>query len=234
MGRRQPAASASHSSSVGDAPDSSSWQDLRDRYLEALSRPSADRPGRWLEIWRLFIEHPWYQQELQSCARAVLRSGGAPSEWQKDVEHDAMLLLVRKLRKRPDLGIDPVRAQKHFRGWMGTIITRDCRDALRRLRRLYSPSADVPKQQPAADRGPQCEARVELSLAVEQLDDPERAVLLLYANGLTIRRIAAELDLGYWRTYRAFRTGLEQLRRLLAEPDLDSSDSGANSARGDA
>lgn len=196
-------------------PKPSSWQDLRDRYLRVLSGPDAHRPGTWLLAWQLLVTHPWYRAELKSCARRVLKRHRAPLAWQMDLEHDAMLLLARKLREAPDLGVDPAQAQRHFAGWMATIITHDCRQALRRLQGLYRPSRRFPEQHATADDRGNREAWVDLNLALERLDAPERKVITLRLKGFSIRQIAARLHLNYWRAYRLFRRALKTLRRML-------------------
>lgn len=192
--------------------DSASWQDLRDSFLEAVEESG---PGAWIPIWRLVIEHPWYQQELRTIAKRVLRSRGAPLEWHEDIEHDAMLLLARKLRKSPDLGVDRTLAQEHFAGWLATITANDCLDALRRFRRHSGRSLELPEYFVADESRAAEQVLAELSLALDQLDELRRTVLLLYAKGRMLREIAADLGLDYSKTRRLYHSGLERLRALL-------------------
>jgi hypothetical protein len=112
----------------------SSWQDLRDRFLDECYKEGTAQ-GRWHDVWHLLSQHPWFRENLTSSAKSVLRRSGCPAEWRQDIEQQAMVLLAWRLRKMPCLGIDPVQAERHFPGWMGTIINHNCRDALRKLSR---------------------------------------------------------------------------------------------------
>lgn len=200
------------------APQQLTWQDLRDRFLSALAEPDAEPSKRWLEIWQLVVSHPWYQQQLASAARSVLRGSGVSLQLQKDIEHDSMTLLARRLRKSAGLGIDPVRAERHFAGWMRTIISRDCRDAVRKLRRQSAASLQRPDHLPASEERVQRETRIDLAMALDRLGGQERAVLTLYSAGYTLLQIAEKLGLTFWETHGAFHRALKRVRRLLGLP----------------
>lgn len=193
----------------------SSWQDLRDRFLQACSEQDAEPSQQWLEMWHLLLTHPWYREQLTSAAKTALRNRRYPVDWQGDIEHEAIVLLARRLRKRPCLGIDPCRAKQHFAGWMRTIITHDCRDALRRLCRHSNSTFPLLDCLPASDERAARETRIDLAIALGQLDELERAVTILYSKGFTIRQAAETLDVTFWRAYRAYHGGLGKLRRLL-------------------
>lgn len=193
----------------------SSWQDLRDRFLSACSERDRESPTRWLEIWYLLLAHPWYREQLASAARSVLQSSRCSFEWRDDVEHEAIVLLARRLRRNPNLGIDPVLAKQHFAGWLRTVITRDCRDALRKLRRESSPALPLSDCLSASDERVQRETRIDLAIALDQLGEQERVILVLYSKGFTLRQVAEKLDLTFWRTYSSHHRGLKRLRQLL-------------------
>lgn len=165
--------------------------------------------------WRLLVEHPWFLAQLERCARRVLKRSGAPSAWQVDIEQHAILLLAQKLQKMPDLGIDAALADRHFTGWLATIVTRDCRQALRRLQRLHGHSEELPQEHPAIDDRVRREDRVDLNLALAQMDAPERTVITLWTNGHSVQQISIRVHLSYGQTYRIFTRGLKSLRRIL-------------------
>lgn len=190
----------------------SSWQDLRDRFLDSVGE---NRPGGWLSTWRLIVEHPWYRQELKLIAARVLRSRGAPLDWREDLEHDCMLLLARKLQQMPDLGVNRELAQKHFAGWLARIITNQCLDVLRRHRQQFALGRGLPEPVAARPSRAVQEMLTDLSVALDKLDELRRTVLLLYAKGFPLRRIAADLGLDYSKACRLYRSGLEKLRRIL-------------------
>lgn len=199
----------------GPATPKSSWRDLRNRFLDACSETDGESPGRWLDMWYLLLAHPWYQEQLASAARSILRSNRCPFQWQADIEQEAIVRLARRMKKMPSLGIDPAQAKQHFAGWMRTIITHDCRDGLRKLCRESRHSLPLPDSFPASEDRVQKETRVDLAVALDQLGEQESAVLLLYSKGFTLRQVGEILDLSFWRTYRAYHSGLERLRQLL-------------------
>jgi hypothetical protein len=79
------------------------------------------RPANWGTVWRLIVEHPWYQQQLHACAERLLRRFACRSQSVDDVKHEAMLLLARDVERTTDLGLNASEAGAHFVGWMRTI-----------------------------------------------------------------------------------------------------------------
>lgn len=193
--------------------------DLRDRFLAAVADSPDHSEGR-LVLWRLIIEHPWYRAELASAARLAVGRVGRPSAWREDVEQEAMLLLAKKLRRTPGLGLDPRRARDSFGGWLGRVIRNDCRMAVRRLRRLDR-GGPLPEDLPARCRRAERERRIDLSLAIEELPDTLRTVLLLSLKGFPLTEIAERLGLSYWQVWRAYRAGAGQLRQVFGTQDGD-------------
>lgn len=191
------------------------WEDLRGRFQAALERSPR---SSWFEIWRLFLEDPWYQAELSKHARSVLRSTGGSAEWLEDVQHEAALILAAKLQKKPSLGLDSRGMAEKFPASIGTIARNQCRQALKRLRRIYRSGVRlVEESDPAVAIGlNELQRRsVELSAAIDELPEPLCSVLRLSQLGFDIRTIAERLEISYWKAYRAFRRGLERLRQDL-------------------
>jgi hypothetical protein len=107
-----------------------SVHELREQFYAALDRPG-DQSGRWLEVWGLFANHPWYQEQLhRAAARVVIRSH-VPRDWAEDIEQDAVFYFGQHLRRAVDLHIDRALAEERFAGWLATIIEHDCATALR-------------------------------------------------------------------------------------------------------
>ncbi len=186
------------------------WCDLRDKFLAALGDDLPE--GEWLVLWRLFVEHPWYQEQLDLLAGCLVRRLGGVRPAIEDVKQDAILVLARKLRSTPDLHIDRDRAQHHFAGWMATIIRSDCLEALRRLRKPQPLSNDVVNEDRSPDRSVDLEARIDLSMLLDQLPDPQRTIVILHHKGWQISEIADELKFSYWKVRRL----LQDAFRILA------------------
>lgn len=188
----------------------SSCDDLKRKFLDTLDAPAGETP--WLQCWRLLIEHPWYQVQLDICAKRALRVR-AQSDLLDDVKQDAMLLMARNLQRASDLRVDRSRVNEHFPGWMATIILHDCRQAVRALRRHQRPSVQLHDYDVAIEPSWTMDALIDLSLGTFQLNDRQRTVVELQLKGKPIREIAADLGLSYWQVYRAAQEGMHCLRR---------------------
>jgi len=188
------------------------WERLRDEFLTAQLR-EASVP----EIWRLIVADPWYQGELRRLARRALRRRHAPSHWQEDVRHEAMLLLAEKLSRVPDLHINGELADRHFGGWLSRITLRDCCLAVSKL--LRRPRHVPPVRSPIS-----LDVVLDVRWALRRISDPLcRTVLALFASGMELNDIAARLDVSYARTRRSFRAGAQEMRRLLQSTSDDLS-----------
>jgi RNA polymerase sigma factor (sigma-70 family) len=208
---------ASNTESAGERPmnDQPAWRDLKERFISATD--SANNQRDWLDVWRLFVEHPWYQEQLQLCAQRVLRRSFGPLEWLEDLKQDAMMLLARKLRGTPDMNANRELLEEHFPGWLGTIIRRDCQETLRQMRRRQPIGSEAVHEDRIAGRCEDLEARIDFSLLLDQLPDPERTIVMLYGKGWELQEMANELGLSYWKTRRLLHQGVEQIAGKLGE-----------------
>jgi hypothetical protein len=72
--------------------------ELRDRFFALLDQ-SDSAPELWRDVWRLFVENLWYQEELHDSAVRITRRAQAPPDLRGDIEQEAMLLLAKHLQK---------------------------------------------------------------------------------------------------------------------------------------
>lgn len=188
------------------------WHDLQVKFISSLVRLSA---STWFSLWRLFLDDAWFRAELAKHARSVLRIRGLPLEWHEDVQQEAMLLLANKLRKLPSLGLDQDGLYQKFPHSIGVIIRNECRQATKRLRRLYRSGSRLPHDTGFPSTLPLSATDgqwLEVSLAIDELGDRERSVLRLCQLGCPIQEVADRLGLTYWEAYRAYGRGIAQLR----------------------
>jgi RNA polymerase sigma factor (sigma-70 family) len=115
----------------------------------------------------------------------------------------------------PDLCFDTERGAEHFGGWLATILSRNCRQALRRLRRSRLPAREITENDPAPERQDQLELRIDISEALDRLQEPQRSVVSLYGKGLAVTVIAQSLGLSIWTAHRILQRGLRQLQIAL-------------------
>ncbi|MGH7193515.1 MAG: sigma factor, partial [Candidatus Saccharimonadales bacterium] len=95
--------------------------------------------------WRLFIEDPWYQQELHRAAGWLARRARLPHCQAEDLSQEAMLILRSRLTRKPDLRLNRALAADHFEAWLRRVIRRHCLDALRRSRLRQRRCESLPK-----------------------------------------------------------------------------------------
>lgn len=188
--------------------------ELREAFFQVLDRPG-DRAERWLDVWRLFVGHPWYQAELHHAARRLLWRTHAPRELFEDIEHEAMLYFAKDLRNAPDLHVDRTLFAERFSGFLARIIARDCLKALRALRRQERNETSFPRGYDPPARAANLEIALDLSAAIEELPAALRPVVALYRQGWPLNEIAARLDISYWQANRALRAGLGCLTSAL-------------------
>lgn len=201
---------AFESESVSDADS------LRNRYLELLSIGASTSEPLWSAAWHLIVTDPWYQDQLYYCARKVLRANGASLDWIDDIQHDAMLILARHLRRSADMRLDRQRAELHFPQWLRTIIVRDCREAWRRIHRLWTQQGTLYEGNDPIARNSCLDLRIDLQMSLDKIGEPDATVVTLFANRFTLEEIASKTGLRYWQAHYVLKRGLERLRDLLA------------------
>lgn len=191
------------------------WEELRKEYLELLDSDRAGHGELWAVLWRLFLEDPSYQHQLHASAQSLLRRHRSRTCLLADIKQEAVLLLARKLRRAPDC-FRTVGSKACFAPSICRTISQHCLEAFRQSRR-HRGNDDIPEEvsdevdylQPHIDR------RIDISQALDQLEDPARTILMLFSHGLDLRQISQQLKLGYWTTRRHWQHGLAEMARLL-------------------
>lgn len=195
-----------------------SWQDLYGRWKNSLDERAGNdpqKPGHWFSIWRMMIGHAWFQQKLHDCAGFEILSSRLPPDLVEDVEQDVILLLAGKLARQRNLGMNIELAKHKFPAFMGTIIRNDCRRVARRLRRQFLRSPTCPSPQRFEDCSVDRTSLVELTLEIEELNDPQRTILLLHVKGMTLKEIAQKIQMDYSKVCREFHHGRRRLEKAL-------------------
>ncbi len=195
------------------------WDDLRRRFLHYAEATRTPAGADWREGWQLVVQDPWYQDQLARFTCKIVGHQRPQRDWLEEVRHEAMALLARQFERAPDLHLDPHRAERQFAAWMRTIIYRTCQEAFRRLLRLYGCSGELPKCGVVDPRNLAMETHAELNMAIDQLTEPQRSVLTLYAKGYSLREIAVQLELQYGATCRACRRGIAALRAMWRDSE---------------
>ena len=171
----------------------SDWQDLRSRFFDMLgTKPAAAHTVRvWTDVWRLFVTHRCYLDELDKRARWVLFATKSRFEWLDDVKQDAVLILASKLKRRIDLNVNTALAERCFVAWLRCLVTHHCSDALRELRRQNAHQRPLPAAMPACFVWQAIDERLDFEIAAKELLEPDRTILVLSARGYAIDHIRA-------------------------------------------
>src|SRR5437870_2657024 len=92
--------------------------DLRDKYLLALR----EKPLLAERLLQLFVDHPWYQQQLKLWAIQSLQRRKLSLQRLDEAQQDVSLRLLVKLTRLPHLNIDPAISAWAFARWLREII----------------------------------------------------------------------------------------------------------------
>ena len=142
------------------------------------------------------------QETMFRTARAILRND-------QDAEDAVQEAICAAFARR-----DSLRDAEKFKPWMLRILANKCYDACRRRRNTSDLDAAGEVPAPETDQA----ERLSLWQAVLSLsDDLRSAVTLFYYEGLSVREIAAVLNISESAVKTRLSRGGEKLRRLLNE-----------------
>lgn len=192
----------------------SSCEDLRVRFLAALASAEGEQGPDPKRVWRLLVEHPYYQDQVEACARRLVFRSGLAQSWLHDIPQEAMIFLARSLERAPDLGLDRQRAERHFPGWLRSIVFRDCLQALRSLRRQVATHATAPHDRTSATAN--LDLCIDLSSSIKRLDEPDCSAIRLFLADCSVKEISEKLGLSYRQAGYALRRGLKKLQQCMA------------------
>lgn len=185
------------------------WQEFRSEFIETVRQPCG-----WFKVWHLFVNNDLYCRQLSKCAKISLKETAAPLDWADDVASEAMLLMVRNLRKRRDLGYQLDRPPEQFARWLRTILFRQCREAIRTLRRRHG--RDLPlNHDPVGQSAVAIEEELDVRAAIKKLEEPYRTVVSMKHNGLSLRQITDRVEMTYDKVCGAWKKGKAMLAQSL-------------------
>jgi RNA polymerase sigma factor (sigma-70 family) len=204
--------------------------DLRARFHEARAR-LADAP---LEVaadglWHVLVAHPWYQQNLDACARRALRKFARFRDYLEEVKHETKVFLLRALRRTRDLRYDPTVTDEIFGHWVRKMTKNDChrsvRDILQSMRRALELREDHEVQ---VREAPQ-DVIIDVNMAIHRLPLRERGILWLFAKNCTLLQIAEMLGMPHHTVRGIIEQALGELEEILAQGGYTRSDSAKRS-----
>lgn len=184
--------------------------DLQRRIETAVAR-NAD----WLEIWSIYSEHPWIQQQLQIGALNALQRLHAPRAWSADVKQETLIRIGIMLRKDPTLGFDAQRGS--YAGWLYCLIQANCLKALRQFRdekRMKSLKSMEPRTERSLEL---IQRRMDLVDEIERLEGKQRELLRQHLRGESVEALAEAYGVSTRTIYRLIHDAQERLRRHLSD-----------------
>ncbi|MEX0710901.1 MAG: sigma-70 family RNA polymerase sigma factor [Pirellulales bacterium] len=189
------------------------WLPLLRKFLQALEAAIHD-PDRGHSIWLIFLADAWFRSQVARIAAIV-----APREWEShlvdDVAQEALLLLLRDLRRRFDLGVDRQQVEESFPAWIGSIIDKACREALRQIKRARPDQKPWPEQEPWVDQRRSMEECRRIRELVERLKHPARTIVQLAMSEHTTSEIAEMLNFSEAAVYRHLNRARRWLQNRL-------------------
>jgi RNA polymerase sigma factor (sigma-70 family) len=180
--------------------------ELRDQFFRILDE-GGDPPQVAHKVWTLFVEHPWYRQELQRAAHRLVWRRQWLRNLADDIQQDAMLRLGRRLQHTANLNVDRALAEQHFSGWLARIINRDCQQAARAMRAKKSTAiADLRLIAAVPSKVSHLANLLDLTEAIDRLPVECRKVVHLHMQNWSVRQIT-----------RILRTSKSDAGRLLQQ-----------------
>lgn len=193
------------------------WEPLKDRFLARI-RSNDGSQGSLAsvsEVWEMFVTDPWFMRRLRIKARLAVAAGQLGAECVDDVFQEVVLLLRRQIEHALDLHANLEVIDRTFPAWISTRMAHACRDVVAQWKILEQLEPEAQRALLDERRRREIDAQIDLGAALFKLPMKTRAVLELYAKGLSLREVAEQTGLTYWQAHREFHTGLEELRRLL-------------------
>lgn len=190
---------------------SDSWAELW--FEVAGSRFGADTYGE--QCWRACLHSRTFRRMFRYSVKGALRSFRAPSDWDEDLESQALLELkatFQRLSRAPPSYPIPLEA---FREWMTVVVGRTCLDALRKLLRLYRRETELLDWECAGDSLVRLDLRLDLRQALDALSEPTCSVMRSLAEGSSLVEIAESLGMSYKQVRHCRKKGVAHLRRAL-------------------
>ena len=193
------------------------WEPLKDRFLAWLQSHacSPGSPASVSEVWEMFVTDPWFVRRLRIKSRIAVAAGQLGEECVDDVFQEVVLLLRRQIEHTPDLHVNLEVIDRTFPAWISTRMAHACRDVVAQWKILDQLEPEAQRELLDLRRRRDVDAQIDFGAALLKLPVKTRAVLELYAKGLSLSEVAEQIGMTYWQAHREFRAGLEELRRLL-------------------
>jgi RNA polymerase sigma factor (sigma-70 family) len=169
----------------------------------------------WQDVWELFCNDPWFQNQLSRSARRVVNRAGFDRNRVDDIQQEALVEFAKALQRDSSLGFDPTRGQ--FQGFLSTIIHRCCQKALRQFHRRQLMSLNEEFLHPFYDDQLQLEKIIDFHQLANEIPEPYRGVVRQVCDGLTIGEIARKRKRSKRTIYRWIDRSIELLQAKFSE-----------------
>jgi RNA polymerase sigma factor (sigma-70 family) len=192
-------------------------ESLREQFFAKLDEPMAPPRERWYEMWCLIVSNAWYQAELEKCAKLVVHRRRVPDKSAEEIQQNAIVALAERLGDTVDLHVNRAKANRHFSGWLATIIRHDCQNELRKIVRRARKMFELDDRSVARlTTHMRPVEEIDVADAVDSLAEPIRTVIRLYALGWHMPEIATKLGMSRWAVRQAISAGIDRLEATVA------------------
>lgn len=164
----------------------------------------------WTTVWKLFCEHPWFVQRLNSSAKRLTRNYNLPLRSDEDVKQEALLLFARSLQRDTSLGYDE--SYGNYGAFLTTIIHRCCQKALRQFSRFSTQMIDDNFTHPAVEQTTDTWEHIDLHDRLQLLPEPYKMTVTMICSGNSISEIAHKTNRSTRTVYRWLETATNLLR----------------------
>lgn len=188
------------------------WDGLMRAFLALLRANGPGTSGE--EVCNLFFGDAWFLDLIARRARQAADSGAVPKRNREDMEQEIALHFVHKASKRPDLQVDYEIVERHFGGWLWTIIDHLCIEVLRQ-RHMQHHAENLLMIDVAGTPRCDIDRRIDVGILITGLSPVSQTILSLFDHGFTRREIAEQIGEPYWKVCQIHRMAIAFLRERL-------------------
>lgn len=170
------------------------------------------------EAWTFFLQH--YGRLIYYCIKKILREDAHQEDLEECFQEIISVLLEDNCRRLKEIRTTD---EKTFRSWLGMVVHRRAINFSNRKNRIHFVSEEVLKWIPDKSINPDMEAfrRQLMGFFDEKLDDKEKLVIFYILDGLSLKKIAANMDFSISGIHNIKKSAIKKIKRFIQKSRTD-------------
>ncbi|MGA1865100.1 MAG: RNA polymerase sigma factor [bacterium] len=166
------------------------------------------------EAWTFFLKQ--YGRLIYYCIKKILKKGAHQEDLEECFQEIISVFLEDNCRRLKEVRTTD---EKTFRSWLGMVSHRRAINFSNRKNRIHFVSEEVLKWIPDKSINPDKEAflRQIKGFFDENLDDREKLVTSYILDGLSLKKIAANMDLSISTVHNIKKKAIKKIKKFIQE-----------------